>query len=172
MSWSGSDVALGMNVGVRPRRLAVLPLLLAVAALAGCGGLQMELPEGFLRLQRAPHDQLKATTPDDARLWVREFDDPDEGTLEFWTRTVQNAFMRERGYELVRTTEVRDGAGHDGRALQFHVTIAGERRGYLLALFVVPRAGSDTIRVAELVARREVFDGRRDEVLQALATLR
>ena len=44
--------------------------------LTGCSGISMDVPTPFLRLE-TPRAELKATTPDDARLWVREFEDHD-----------------------------------------------------------------------------------------------
>lgn len=146
-------------------------LATALLLLTGCSGISMEVPTPFLRLE-TPRDELKATTPDDARLWVREFEDRDKGGLAFWAATLQNDLTGNRGYQLVGAEDIRDAAGRDGRALHLEATANGEAWSYLVAVFVREGTFSHTIRVAEFVARGEVFAKHVEAVRGALATLR
>lgn len=147
--------------------------LLALPLLAGCK-VAMQLPPDFLCLQRSS-DEYKAITPDDGRLWVREFADPAQGTLQFWTTTLQNDCVHNRGYELVGTTAVHDGSGHAGQQLEFRAVAGGERHGYLVSVFVLPPSSwpfsQQWLLVAEFAARESVFASRLDAVRSAIGTL-
>ena len=152
---------------MRSSRVPIVGLLL----LAGCRSIAMDLPAPFLQLD-TPGAELKATTPDDARLWVREFEDRDRGGLAFWAATLQNDLAGNRGYQLVAADDVRDAAGRVGRLLHLEASANGERWSYLVAVFVVEGMFSHTIRVAEFVARDTVFATYADAVRAALPTLR
>lgn len=152
------------------RALALMLLLLLPAC-----SITMDLPPDFLRIGRSGHE-YKAITPDDGRLWVREFANDDDGTLEFWATTLQNDLVQKRGYELVGTTTTRDGAGHDGTQFECRAVANGERYGYLVSVFAVPRSfplfSAPTIMVVEFTAREAVFTARLDAVRDAIASLR
>ncbi len=128
----------------------------------------MDVPSPFLQLETGSHE-LKATTPDDARLWVREFDDPDEGDLSFWNDALHHD-LTARGYRTLGDAEqVRDAAGTLGTLRSYAVAIDGTEHGYFAATFVLP--GGGTVRIAEFIAPRERFDTLLDAVRASLATL-
>ncbi|MCC6673068.1 MAG: hypothetical protein IT458_18530 [Planctomycetes bacterium] len=141
-----------------------LALLLPVL-LAGCTSLGMDLPEGFLRLHASG---WRAVSADDARLWVREFDDPERGTLAFWAATLTEEFTRNRGYAPVGASEVQDKAGRTGRLMEFAATVDGERCGYLIAVWSL----GSKLRTVEFTARDEVYRRHVAAVRQGLATVR
>lgn len=153
----------------RRRWLRVLACVLALAA-GGCG-IGMDLPEPFLQLHTSGRE-LKATTPDDARLWVREFEDQDQGGLPFWAATLHNELTGSRGYELIEQSELRDGSGCPGRLFELRALVDGERWGYLVAVFVRAGTWSNTICVAEFVAREDTFTTHAPAIRTALTTLR
>lgn len=160
----------------RARARGALRGLAAVAcaalALVGAGcKLHAELPPGFLRLD-AGGGELKATTPDGARLWVREFDDDDEGSLEFWADAVADDLVRNRGYVPAGTDTIHDGSGREGVLQRYTVQHDGSPHGYLIAIFVVAGTWSSTIRVAEFTAESARFDELEEGVRGAIATLR
>jgi len=133
----------------------------------------MTVPGDFLALD-TPGSEVKATTSDEARLWVREFSDPDSGTARFWADTLRHEFVEKRGYTLLHTAPVRDGAGREGVEMRFATTVDGTPRGYLVALFVVESSlpwQSNSIRVVEFVSERSGFDKYVDSVHEAIATL-
>ncbi|MEW6743828.1 MAG: hypothetical protein AB1486_13820 [Planctomycetota bacterium] len=152
---------------VRLRRTGVV---LALATLTGCAAISMKVPQGFLQLE-TPRDELKATSPDEAKIWVREFEDPNKGDLAFWADVLRKDLTRNRGYELVEEGATRDVQGRPGTWMQFELVLGGEPQGYLVAVFVIEGSSANTIRVAELVARKPVFDASVGAVREALATL-
>ena len=137
-------------------RTASVMLLFSLLVTA-CSSPRMELPSGFLEIQ-APGGEFKATNPDEARLWIRDFEDPDEGALDFWSETLTKDFTRNRGYVLEESFEVRTREGVPGRAHEFSARIDGEPHHYLIALFVIEGFSGTTIRVVEFSARDDVFD--------------
>jgi hypothetical protein len=126
----------------------------------------METPPGFLVLTK-DRREVKAITPDEARLWVREFDDPHEATLAFWGETLRNELVKNRGYVLIGERRVSDQAGREGLELLLETTSQGQAHRYLVTVFVV----EGRIRVGELVAPKAVFDRYVEDVRKALATL-
>lgn len=149
-----------MRALLRPTVVALLSM-----AAASCG-ITMRLPQDFLRLE--DRGDLQAVTGDDARLWAREFSDPNEAPLAFWAAAVEHDLVQQRGYELVGKGEVEGRRGAAGIWLECAANVDGDRIGYLLALWVHGR----DIRVVEFAARAEVFAARVDEVRKALPTVR
>jgi hypothetical protein len=147
-------------------------LFAALLSCAGCGT-TMTLPKDFLQLQEA--SDYRAVTVDDARLWVRKFKDPDEGELDFWAKSLQHDLVEQRGYEPTGSGETKDGSGHAGRWFEFRTNVAGERVGYLIAVFVLPKGlpvfSSQHLCTVEYTAREAVFVARLDAVRAARATL-
>ena len=139
-------------------------------ALAACGSLDMQVPDGFLRLE-TPGDEIKATTAAGARLWVREFEDRDCGALMFWAEAVRNDLVDNRGYVYAGDGEVEDAEGHAGKVQRYSTTAAGEPHGYLIAIFVIEGASTNTIRTAEFTAPRATFDAHAAAVEAALRTI-
>lgn len=145
--------------------LAALVLL----QLGSCS-LYMKVPEGFLKLQTSGRE-LKAQSPDEARLWVREFTDADQGKLEFWAKALSRDLSEGRGYQLTDTLEVRDLAKRQGTELRFATKLGGTRRGYMIAIFVIEGWNSNTIRVVEFTAEKSVFDRYIEAVHLAISSL-
>lgn len=146
-------------------------LALGMLLLGSCS-IGMDLPAGSLRLD-SDRDQVKATTPADARIWVREFRDPDGDTLGFWAKALRNELVRNRGYELLSEHELNDAARRPGIELRFSVNREGEAHGYLVALFVIEGViwADNTIRVAGFAARKPLFERYLNAVHAALSTL-
>jgi hypothetical protein len=131
----------------------------------------MQVPEGFLELE-SPGGEIRAVTPEDARLWVREHDDADQGSLEFWTKALEHDLVQRRGYKLVEAFAVADAAGRPGKAWRFQVRVDGEAMGYLVAMFVIEGWQSNTIRTCEYLAREATFAAQLEAVRAAIATLK
>jgi len=126
----------------------------------------MDLPDDFLQLRTGPHE-FKATTPDDARLWVRQFDDPDEGGLEFWAKALWTDCVESRGYTVVGEPETVIASNVAGRVMGFRTTVRGRELGYLIGIWVRP----GRITVAEFCARRDGWDELAPLVRDAMTTL-
>ncbi len=143
-----------------------------LALLAGCvstPSLQMKLPDDFLQLESPRNRGLRATTADDARLWVRNFNVQADGSQKFWADAVLNDLVESRGYELVSSDVIQDAEGESGTAMEFTTVADGERVGYLMAVFW---RGGGKIRVAEFTAPQARFDELSDGVRAAITTLR
>jgi hypothetical protein len=120
-----------------------------------------------------PRSELKATTPDDARLWVREFDDPDGGTVVFLAETLKNDLTSNRGYAFRTDSGTMDATGRPGIEQTYETAAGGEPHGYLVAVFVVERTLRDNlVRVAEFAAPKPVFDEHVESIRTAIGTLR
>ena len=150
----------------RPVRRAGAIACCAALAFAACAA-PIRLPDAFVRL-RDSGEGYRAVTSDDARIWVRDLWDPTEGNVAFWTATLKNDYVEQRGYELVDEGDVLDAAGETGRALEFTTNVRGARVGYLIALWVRGR----TLQVVEFAAPQAAFAERRAAVRAALGTVR
>ena len=146
------------------RKLAML----AVALLSAACAMQMDVPEGFLRLKAREVGDVRAVTADDARIWVREFDVDQGASLDFWLQALRSDLEQSRGYRLEpKDQEVVDAEGHKGRRIEGSIAVGGEVRGYMIAVFSL----SETkLRVAEFSARQELFAKHIDAVRKAVLT--
>ena len=106
-----------------------------LALSSGC--VSMELPEPFVVLSRSTKE-LKAVTPEDARIWVRIRSVAANTNLAFWSKLLENEFARNRGYTLIEgPKDIADGNGVPGKEYVFEVTAQGLPQRYLLAVFVI-----------------------------------
>ncbi len=152
-----------------PTSFTLLAAALVVATLSSC--VTMEPPAGFLTIERGP-GELKATTPEDSRLWVREFDDDAKGELSFWTDAVKNDFTKNRGYTLIGEQATKDASANEGRELVFEASVGGKPFRELLAVFVLPGVFANTIRVVEFVAPKDRFEQEVPGVRASIAAAR
>lgn len=152
--------------------MRALLVLLCCQLLAACGALKLQLPAEFLPLEERP--DFKAVTADDARVWCREFSEPNGGDLAFWAETLRHDLVEQRGYTLVAEGDVADGDSHAGKWFECAATVDGERRGYLVAVFRIDRGllkKRPYVRTLEFTAREEDFQRLLPAVKQAIPTL-
>ncbi|MFO1077056.1 MAG: hypothetical protein U1E73_04940 [Planctomycetota bacterium] len=142
-------------------------LFAACALLAGCAT-PITLSKEFVTL--AGHDtaaDFRAVTGDDARVWLRRFEDPNAADLAFWAKSIEYDFVQQRGYDLVAQGDATDADGNKGRWFQCTANVSGDRIGYLIAVWA---AGRD-VTVVEFAARAEAFEARVEQVKRALHTV-
>lgn len=149
------------------KRVVVVGALLALLS-SSC--VTMQVPDAFLVTERGT-SELKAITPEETKLWVREFSDPDQGDLAFWSEALRRDLVENRGYTLLSEGKIRDGRGREGKELLLEATVQGRPVRELLALFVHEGTFEHTIRVVELVGEKEPFDAAVDDVRAAIGTL-
>jgi hypothetical protein len=150
------------------RALARCTLAL-VATAAACSS--WPLPQDFAEVQDGG-EGMRAVTPDDARLRVRDLHVTTEASVEFWAETLCNDCLQ-RGYELIERGALVDGDGESGRWLRFSANVRGEKVGLLVAVWLRPRLlRKPYLQVAEFAARDPVFAARLPAVQTALAQLR
>jgi hypothetical protein len=133
-------------------------------ALAACQA-PIRLPRDFLELQDGEGWQY--VTGDDARVWVREFEDPQEASLAFWASAVEHDFTQ-RGYDVVGKSDVHNADGMRGVLFECGANVRGERVGYLAALWV----HTGWIQIVEFAARQGAYAERVEAVREALGTVR
>lgn len=150
-------------------RLLLIGLSFVVLTTTGC--LTLTPPDGFLVVEQS-RDEFRAVSSDEAKLWVREFKDRLQGDYGFWVDALKNDFEENRGYTLLSEQEVTDDKGRTGLELLIEVTADGGPQRYLITVFVREGMFSNTIRVAEFVAAKTVFDEHLEGVRSAVRSLR
>lgn len=154
------------------RTMSLTSLLLAAVAFSGsCVSFQLQVPQRFLVVEHEGRT-LKALTPDESKIWVRDFDDDTFGSLAFWKEALTGDLVKSRGYRLVSEAPVVDGAGRAGASLVLETTLGGRVVRELMAVFVVPGTCANTIRVLEFVADKEAFEAELAGVQASLSTMR
>jgi hypothetical protein len=144
--------------------------LVVLLALLGAGCVSLTPPPDFLPIEEGL-TEYKAVSPDDARLWVREFDVPDQSDLSFWSKLLRTNLVDGRGYVLIEEGTAKDGADAAGVQYLFETTAAGEAHRYLLTVFFYEDWGDDTVAVVEYVAPKPIFEKYLAAVRAAIATL-
>lgn len=125
-------------------------------------------PEGFLVVDDG-WDRVKAIATDESMFWVRSFDDPHRGSLDFWHATLKSDLVDHRGYVVLDERDVR-WEGAPAVELLCEVTAKGRARRYLVTFRVEEGALVHEIHVAELVADKETFDAHLAGARAALGT--
>ncbi len=149
-----------------------LPIIIAVAfASLASGCISFTPPDRFLVVDKG-FDELKAITPEESKLWIRDFDDDDQGGLAFWHDALRTDLKDNRGYLVVSEADVKDGGGTPGKEMVVESTVNGRTFRELLSLFVYGGVFSDTIRVVEYVAEKPTFDKEVDGVRKSVGTLK
>ncbi len=149
-------------------RIFILAALLTVTFGTSC--VTMTPPERFLVVDDGG-DYLKAITPEESKLWLRDFPDADKGGLAFWKDALKADLKDNRGYIVISEAAVKDGAGTPGHEFVLESTVNGRTVRELLALFVYAGWFDDTIRVVEYVADKETFEKEVAGVRASLSTI-
>ena len=149
------------------RFFAFATVALAVGA-SGC--LTMQVPERFLVVERGC-GVLRAITPEESKIWARDFDDETKASLAFWKDAVKADLIKNRGYTLIAESQIQDGGGRQGMLMTLEATLGGRPVRELLAVFVIDGVFSNTVRVAEYVADKDAFEAEVEGVKKSLTTL-
>jgi hypothetical protein len=145
-------------------------IALLVPLLAGCAAMQP--PQGYAVLPAGGDLVFAAVSPAGNRLVVRRHENPEGGTLGFWTEAIRRELVEGRGYRLVGTRELEAG-GEPGAELLFELEKPSGAWSYLVAVFL--RAGflrSSAVVVAEAGGESGSFREDLPKVRASLATLR
>jgi hypothetical protein len=120
----------------------------------------MKTPDGFIVVDSTKYE-MQALTPEDARLWLREFSVNEDADLEFWTKALKTHFVENRGYKLLDESKVMDrldkSQGHqllfeaytDRGPVHYLVTYSLRDRGFL--------AANKIVQVTEFAAEPKLF---------------
>lgn len=139
-----------------------------VGGASGC--VSLAVPERFLVVERGP-GLLRALTPEESKIWVRDFDDDTKASLSFWKDALKADLVDNRGYTLIEEGAAKDGDGHDGLTMTLEAMLSGRPVRELLTVFVLPGTFGNTVRVVEYVADKDAFAKEVEGVKQSLSTL-
>jgi hypothetical protein len=139
--------------------------LLFVAAAAGCRASEMRTPDGFVALDEDDIEwrsyQWKAVSPDGAAVVIRERENKEEGSLEFWSEALEREIVERQGYKLLDKAPV-EGRNAKGLQMNFMALYGGQPYRYSVAVF----ANKDDLVTVELAADEAVWK-RHEATLQA-----
>ena len=128
------------------------------------GVINVDLPDRFLIIDQQ-REELKATTADNAKLWIRELVISKHAELEFWSKALQNHLVENRGYTLLSQQNIQDKRGREGVEFTFETQVSNKR--YSVMVFADQMkllSRKRKIRVIEFVSSRDAFDSYMDDV--------
>ena len=153
------------------RRFCVMVSRAAAFATAGCEpALRMTLPESFVEVDEGtagPYD-MRAVSADGVVLATRRQENPENGTLAFWSEAVEKELVSGRGYKLAGAEDVETAGGMAGRMMTFSASRGGAASTYLVAVYV---RGSD-ILLAEAGGKADAVGRHADAVRKAMLSVR
>jgi len=156
---------------MRIQRRSIATLVFSLLAVSSASCISFDPPKSFLVTWRGAAD-LKAITPDESKLWVRNFPDVDRGGLSFWVEALKRDFVDNRGYVLISDAAIKDGAGTAGHEVLVESTVGGRPMRELLCVFVYGGLFEDNIRVVEFVADKTAFDRELTSVRTSVSAMR
>ena len=144
-------------------------LLVACALLSGtaCGPrFQITAPRGFVVLDQSEPYDFRATTPDGLVLAVREFENTKEyGDLSFWVEAIQNELRLDKGYALIRESDITSTQLAGSYVSHF---LTGRTPAAVEDAVALSRALLDQITTEEVDAIAQRWKDRRNLVLIAV----
>ena len=156
-----------MNARARVRGVAATALLVLLCLPLGCRS-QPAIPAGYVPLEEQVWGEclVSAVASSGNRYEVREHENPEGGTLEFWVDAVRRELVDARGYECIGERDCPRG-GIPGRELSFEVQNGLERYAYLVAVYL----DGDRVLVGEAGGEAEAFARDLDVVRAAIDRL-
>ena len=91
----------------------------------------MSAREGFLVVVSSRRE-LQAVSPDDARVWLREFPVDADTTTDFWARVIQTHLIDHQGDRLIDQTAITGPDQQSGYQMLFESDLAQGPMRYLL----------------------------------------
>ena len=119
----------------------------------------MEAPSGFLVVRENRHE-LQAVSPDDARVWLREFPVDNKTGPEFWSKAIQTHLVDHLGYRLIDQSEVESISRQPGHQMLFEADSEQGPVRYLLTILRRPKpvwSRQGTIQVVEFAAPANLY---------------
>lgn len=143
-------------------------VLLALAMLLGaCRVSEVRTPNGFVALDEDDIQwrdyEWKAVSPDGAVVVVRERDNNEEGSLDFWAEALEREIIERQGYKLIDKGPVQ-GRNVKGTQLNFEALYGGQPYFYSVAVFT----DEDSIVTVETAASAEVWERHKDALQKAV----
>jgi|RhiMethySRZTD1v2_1073278.scaffolds.fasta_scaffold123702_2 hypothetical protein len=108
-----------------------------LASATGCGpSFQAGTPPGFVELEDQTQYDYRATNADGLVIAAREIKHEPKGTLDFWTKAIENQMRQRGGYALIETRDVKNAGGVAGKQLRFGHDEGTKPHLYYVTLFV------------------------------------
>ena len=160
-------------IGVQNERLvSCRALWLALASMTfGCGsGFTMQPPSTFVELEESgdSHYELRTTSAQGVVMGVREIDNDQHGTLDFWVEAIRNRVRSLGGYAVVIESDVHAASGEAGKQIRFGHDEDGVPFSYWVTIFVT----ESHVFLVEVGGRREPFEQAQAQVEASLAQFR
>jgi hypothetical protein len=122
---------------------------------AGCGSsFQAATPAGFVELEDQEQYDYRATNADGLVIAVREIDHEPKGTIDFWTRAIENRMRQRGGYALLGSRDVKSASGVAGKQMRFGHDEGNKPHVYHVTLFVT----DSTLYVLEAGGTKEQIE--------------
>lgn len=128
----------------------------------------LEVPDGFV-LVKSSRKELQAISPDDARLWYREFGVSNDANLDFWAKAIRTHLVEHQGCRMVDESDIHSTNTRKKHGAYQMLVEADSDRGPLLHLLTVSVGptlwpGKSTVRVTEFTAPPELYEEYRGAV--------
>ena len=146
------------------KRLTMVVLAAALAVLAACTSLQVELPSGFALLSEG--ERFLAVSPEGLKFRVRIETNYPEKDVAFWSDALTGQ-LAEEGYRPRGAGEFFDCPAGHGFFIEWLVPYNGETYTYLTG--IVP--SGDKLYVAETAAEYTLYETYRESILESLKTI-
>ncbi len=129
-------------------------LLLALLLLAPVSCRTIQSPTGYLPLE--PHGELvyHAVAPNGNRIEIREHENREEGTVDYWARAVRRELVEGRGYSVQGEREIRSRDEAPGREILF--SAEHQLREYLYLVAITADAGR--VQIVEAGGERTALE--------------
>ena len=118
-----------------------------------------KLPDDYVALSDSDIEwreyDWKAVNTEGAVVILRERDNEQEGSLDFWVKALERELSEGRGYQLLDITDVET-RNMKGKQLNFQADYAGTPYRYNLAVFLAD--GKDCIVTIETATRLEDWE--------------
>ena len=111
----------------------------------------------------------KAVNTEGAVVVLRERDNDQEGSLEFWVKALKREVAEGRGYKFIDITEV-EAQNMSGKQLNFEADHAGTAYRYNLAVFMAD--GGEKIVTVETATRLDEWESHRASLEEIVGSAR
>lgn len=153
-------------------RLMMLLVVLGAVALSACGPhTSFTLPPEFVAMtddaiEWEPYD-WKAVNADGAVVVLRERDNDEEGSLDFWAAALKREIVATHGYELLEEGPF-EARNMKGQLFDFKVDRSGVPYRYTVVIFVV----DDQIVTVETATREDELEAHGQSLRQIVESAR
>ena len=148
-------------------RTILLSCVVVAAALAGCLH-DFNSPPGFVEADAGYQFEKRAVSADGVVVGLRTEENPEDGTLEFWTTAIRNELTEGRGYELLKEEAVVAENGEPGTLMDFAAKQGLTEMRYMTVVYVT----GSTVLVGEAGGKADAFAAQEGAIRDSLLTVK